>query len=467
MNAEKQYKKNESTRLVQTKQKNAWSNFTNNNPIHSHQKKISDLIQKSNIKEGVIQKVDFPKFIKSMQNEKDKELTIYTHVVGDGYGDIGMVNNLESIFNNKKNELKINTINKIATYDTDSERKNKKEIMLNSRFKEIIETEPVKYPPRGVRKRLERKFTRDVDNIFEIQSPVFDMDSHKEFNNCNNFTTVVEMGKSQSFGLPSNTTLSKKSDYLDVGFILPQNEEGFKDGDVETIFLDFIYEDNGDRTNKLKKFKTNKPLSNPIALVNIRDCNSPKKGLKASLSFFIRKLHIKKVIQIKAGGVSIYNDLGIQVYSTNTIHSGVLKHLLTKLDSNSLVMAGGEGLFSEALGLGKAMVSLTARYAYQYAALLVYGREHKYKHLIEPLILRSLDIIGYNEDSEEGISLEKLNEHLALHGIKPPLDSKKHTSKEVKAEDLNGFCEMLRNEMDINKTIESIIAPRRTKEEIK
>lgn len=345
----------------------------------------------------VIQRVSFDEFLQNMQKkEASEDLLLYTHVLDDGMGDIGMLQNLAGILDTQRGPLKINQIIKCGTvYDQNSTyrgqepteaikgiRKRKVDKMKGMGFQvEEVYSKDSGTPAIGTRSGI----SPEVGKNWEIQSPVPDCLSVIDHMEDENFTVITEMGVECG----TSTTMARKEGVQEVGIIAPKQEKVRYEGNIPPELLQWlrITEENfRNPTYDLPK----------IAIINVRRFDKSMENFRPLLCEIRERfeaLGYQRTIILGNSILESCNGFCCEAYFTApSLDPVLLKHLIQKLPGDGLVVAGGEGLFSEALGLGKSDVMLGARYTYQYEALIHKAQEKGFD--IWPVIKASMKLVG-------------------------------------------------------------------------
>lgn len=446
MNAERQMKNIPSEKHL-SKNENAICMNDHRN-LFIQQKSLKQIIQMSTMNNSfnntnatplyVIQRVPFSKFLENMRDDanREKPLIIYTHVLKDGWGDIGMINNLASIISNYKDILGIEKIEKIATLESDTpqmELRNKEQAMADFAKVDTARSRSQGTPADSTRAKIS-----NFDNLWEIQSPVPDKVSIRERNDEPNFTVIAEMGisalnvnqtllKNPNKPLPSipledqphvpaaktkvpfasipmgtetvipsakpkvsfasispedqpHATVAvpakvQEQEREETGLILPRNASHNEyRGAIPAIILTFVrmYEE---------VFRNETTKLPPITIINVRrsGLNGKFRPSIKTVQTWMKIQNINKAILLGEGEDDHYINKLVDnsLLVLHRLEPELLKHMIQKLPSEGFVIAGGESLFSEALGLGESQVTFAARYSYQKNALKYYAERSR------------------------------------------------------------------------------------------
>lgn len=317
---------------------------------------------------SIIQRVPFNKFVSNLQNdqEKNKVLYVYTHVLADGWGDIGMLNNFASILRQYKLPLGIGDIKKIGTIqqcNETEETEEKAKRMEETGFEQVVITNTGNGTPAiGARENI-----KEVPNDgWEIQSPVPDSLSIVYRNEDPKFTFLGEMG-TDSIDLMI-TTMKATDDGESTGLILPFETGEKKDykGVIPDELIAFLGIDKN-------SFKSQDPLSK-VAIINVRlESNGSCRPSLQVVESWRQKTGYEKVILLGKGQKEETSTENI--FLSERLDGELLHHMIKKMPKDGLIVAGGEGLFSEALGWGESIVAFGARYDYQIKAMKHYAKD--------------------------------------------------------------------------------------------
>lgn len=311
---------------------------------------------------SAIQRVPFNTFVSNLQNdqERNKVLYVYTHVLADGWGDIGMLNNFASILSQYKQPLGIGDIKKIGTIQNCNEAKEKAKRMKETGF-EQIETIGTNDTNNNGTPAIETRGNIKVpQSEWEIQSPVPDILSILTRGKDPKFTFLGEMG-TDLIGLMI-TTMKATDDGESTGLILPfETDEKNYEKEIPNNLITFLGIEE-------EEFKSCRTLLPKIAIINVRlegdGSNRPSIGI---VEQWRSNTGYDKVLLLGKGQeqeTSTNNVLLIERLDGELLH-----HMIKKMPQEGLIVAGGEGLFSEALGWGKSIVAFGSRYNYQINAM--------------------------------------------------------------------------------------------------
>lgn len=354
-----------SKKTIQTRPLKSISNLVDNesrlNSIVTVQRKKSP---DSPINTHVLQRVPFHKFISNrLQLSADTEIVIYTHVKNDGMGDLGMLKNLAQIMGNHKNELHINKIYKCITIDSD---------FKDAELDAIGVTEDNSPNPRN--QISQKKYSTEV---WEIQCPIPDESIAKKQKNNNQFTYIREMTAGDLFRMEETETIGKNAKCEQTGLITPQEMPS----EIGQSKIKEIIEGDDDFKEMLNwiGFKTVEDFINTMELqliiVNVRSIKDGRyrPNVNNIVSWLDNNINIscKKIVL----GVPSEQEKKLEnVCTKEKLNPILLKYLMSKLSADSFIVAGGEALFSEAIGLSQANVLFGARYRWQLNGLLDYAK---------------------------------------------------------------------------------------------
>lgn len=372
--------------------------------------------QKAKLKVGkmlhhssIIQKVSFQTFISHMLShsiDTNKNLCIYTHVLSDGWGDISMLNNLASIMERHQRVLGINKIIKLGTIEPDEngECDNKKEFMENLGFTEA----KIEYSDRrGTPASCTRVALAQKENNWEIQSPVYDIQSNEKRKQDPKFTVLTEMGAANDESMYS--TLASRGQQNETGLILPSKSllSNHYTGSLPDGLLDFLGMKEDDFRKKSVKL-------DKITIINVRrkDLGAYRPQIDIVYNWAKNK-DLGKILLLGKSQIA-EEHFYINICPIERMDGELLHHIINKLPQDGLVIAGGEGLFSEALGLGESNVLFGARYPHQFEALLYYAS--KYPSLIDEkkLIKEISSLDSLTEQREDESRIDKFDQFKIL-----------------------------------------------------
>lgn len=330
--------------------------FTDNRPLAANQAQMKK----------VIQRVPFGQFIYNMKQDKTpKDLILYTHVLTDGSGDIGMLNNLAGIMSNYMPSLHIINILKYATVEWGEKPRIDK--VQNFDQKKELDFGSNVNPARKTRNSLPPR----QEEQWEIQGPVPDADYQQDFNTNRRVTALSEMG--HVIENTSTTIKIKKGE--ETGMITPYKEE-IDRSDLNLDEQKCIGEILAWLGANPETAKPGESFIPPVAIINVRQKNKSKEKFRPDLGFIITWLNAHGIPKALVLGEDENERYGkdTQIYAIPSLPSRVLKFIIEHLHPDGLVIAGGEALFSEGLGLGSANTVFAARYKYQPDALKSYAK---------------------------------------------------------------------------------------------
>ena len=351
---------------------------------------------------SIIQRVPFKEFVSNLQNNQDKNKTlyVYTHVLADGWGDIGMLNNFVSILSQYKLPLGIGDIKKIGTIQNNKDAENKKKQMENAGFEQVVIADTENGTPAiGTREAI------NVSNKeWEIQSPVPDsLSVIARYSNDPKFTALGEMGVDSKI-LISTTMKATDSKEEVTGLILPPKSEDKKyEGKIPGNLNEFLGVDEDrlrDPRDKLPKF----------AIINVRrkDKGEYRPSIE-TIKVWNQSANFGKIILLGKGEKEENKDnIQEKIFLADRFDVDFLHHIIKKMPKDGLVVAGGEGLFSEALGLGESKVAFGSRYDYQIDAMKHYANNKGLTNFEKEL--KSLEYLTSNGKSGDSTQVSSFDE---------------------------------------------------------
>lgn len=310
--------------------------------------------QKSNSISTIIQRASLEDWINGARKDKNEPITLYTHILNDGFGDAGQLGYLVD----KMNSLQLGR--KIVPYATHEheDSNNKQTIMALSR---ISEQEKLKTPKELHQKQPISGWIPECTNSWEIQYPVPAQSSKDN----NHILRINEMGKFQPLKYRSESgetiyhtgIVPLRSDRKDmaIGYGMPifMPKQDLYNAMLSSIKLD---------RNQLKdallvKVPTQNDINNILSKAKGNNFNT------------VILLGVTDDETLKAVLGENFEDMTIR--SKKFLPQEILTLLMSEIgkdDGKGMIFSAGEGMYVHALATSKAPVGnliRNDRYEYQ------------------------------------------------------------------------------------------------------
>lgn len=347
-------------------------------------------IQTNRFISAIIQRASLEKWINGARKDKEAPITLYTHILNDGFGDAGQLGYL--VDKMKSLGLGRNII-PYATYKST-------ENFL--KLKELSRIENNEYLFMGEDKA---GWINECGTSWEIQYPVPTNNDAKKRNN-DRILRIHEMGTSVRYILHNLLNIEHTGVKDGIGYGIPTPPE---------------YETN-DKTlidNKIKFEKDKIWLVKLHPSSNENDIKDKAKSGGCECLILLCN---------GEGDITCDNENTMKVYHIYQIQQNELSYLMSKIGEEGRIYAGGEGMFVQALGVSKAPVGIITR-----------GSEYKYQlEQIKKDIKRGFEIKVEDPTTMLDMSheqLKTLSKNLRKNNWFDKLDSLKNDTQDLSMND--------------------------------
>lgn len=280
----------------------------------------------------IIQRASLNDWITGARKDKNAPITLYTHILNDGFGDAGQLGYLVDKMNS------LNLGRKIIPYATHEH--------IETDIPTLMKLSRIKYGTHLLKREAISGWIDECEDSWEIQYPVPTKDDCRSSRDEKKILRIHEMGNAVYYinnGLSGiqHTGLNGEG----IGYGIPTLPE-YKSNDKTLIDQNI-------------KFKEKTWL---VRLHHQADETIIKEAAEKDKCECLILLCNGKgdITHVKKGSIDIY-----YVYE---IEQNKLSYLMTKIGENGRIYAGGEGMFVQALGASKAPVGIITRgknYNYQ------------------------------------------------------------------------------------------------------